>query len=126
MTDVCNCCGKKMPFLDIDFDYIKIDKESYRICGKCRSKIDAYNSGDIAVDEVVSESTHEMMAYYLRNIKKGKDWIENKMEEQKNDSLYDYVRQIAEDLRFIKNLIIIGLVSGFVLWIINVFELLLK
>lgn len=119
MADVCSCCGKKIPFLDVDFDYIEIDNESYRICGKCRSKINAYNSGDISVDEVISDATHKKVADYLRNIKsdeeiehekKEKERIENKIVAQKNDPLYDDIHQIAGDLRFIKNLIIVGLV----------------
>ena len=132
MSDVCSCCGKKMPFLDVDFDYIEIDKESYKICGKCRSKISAYNSGDISVDEVICDDTHEKVSDYLRNIKsdeeieyekKEKERIENKIVAQKNDPLYDDIHQIAGDLRFIKNLIIIGLVCGFILGIIGVLGL---
>lgn len=71
MADVCSCCGNKVPFLDVDFDYIEIDNESYKICGKCKNKIDAYNSGDISVDEVISDATHKKVADYLRNIKLG-------------------------------------------------------
>lgn len=130
MADVCNCCGKKIPFLDVDFDYIEIDNESYRICGKCRSKINAYNSGDIPVDEVISDATHEKVADYLKNIKsdeeiehekKEKERIENKIVAQRNDPLYDDIHQIAGDLRFIKNLIIVGLVCGVILGIVGIF-----
>lgn len=132
MADVCSRCGKKIPFLDVDFDYIEIDKESYRICSKCRSKISAYNSGDISVDEVISDATHKKVADYLRNIKsdeeieyekKEKERIENKIVAQKNDPLYDDIHQIAGDLRFIKNLIIVGLVCGFILGLIGVLGL---
>ena len=66
MADVCSCCGKKVPFLDVDFDYIEIDNESYRNCVKCRSKVSAYNSGDIFADEVISDATHEKVADYHR------------------------------------------------------------
>lgn len=72
MSDICSCCGKKILFLDVDSDYIEIDNESYRICGKCRSKIGAYNLGDISVDEVISNTTHEKVADYLRNNENGK------------------------------------------------------
>ena len=132
MADVCSCCGKKIPFLDVDFDYIEIDKESYRICSKCRSKIGAYNSGDIPIDEVISDATHEKVVDYLRNIKsdeeiehekKEKERIENKIVAQRNDPLYDDIHQIAGDLRFIKNLIIVGLVCGFILGLIGVLGL---
>ena len=129
MADICSCCGKKIPFLDVDFDYIEIGNESYRVCGKCRSKIKSYNFGDISVDEIISDDTHEKVADYLRSIKsdeelehekKEKERIENKKVAQRNDPLYDDIHQIAGDLRFIKNLIIISLVCGFILEIISV------
>lgn len=72
------------------------------------------------------------MADYLRNIKsdeeidhekKEKERIDNKMVAHKNYLLYDDIHQIAGDLRFIKNLIIIGLVCGFILGIIGVLGL---
>lgn len=128
MSDVCTCCGKKILFLDVDFDYIESDNETYRICGKCRSKINAYNAGDISVDEIISDATNKEVADYLRNIKSDeeieierqeKERIENKIVAQKNDPLYDDIHQIAGDLRFIKNLIIFGLVCGVVLEIIR-------
>ena len=129
MADVCSCCGKRILFLDVDFDYIDIDNESYRVCGKWRSKINAFNSGDISFDEVISDDTNKKVADYLRNIKsdeeieyerKEKERIENKMAAQRNDPLYDDIHQIAGDLRFIKNLIIISLVCSFILGIIGV------
>lgn len=133
MSDVCTCCGKKILFLDVDFDYIESDNETYRICGKCRSKINAYNAGDISVDEIISDATNKEVADYLRNIKSDeeieierqeKERIENKIVAQKNDPLYDDIHQIAGDLRFIKNLIIFGLVCGVVLEIIGVLDML--
>lgn len=129
---ICSCCGKKIPFLDVDFDNIVIDNESYIICGKCRSKINSYIASDISVDEVISDSTHKKVADYLRNIKsdeeiehekKEKERIENKIAAQRNDPLYDDIHQIAGDLRFIKNLMILGIVCGFVLGIIAAIEL---
>lgn len=133
MADVCNCCGKKITYLDVDFDYIRIDGESYKICGRCSSKVNAYNAGNISVDEVISAATHEKVADYLRKIKSDeemerekneKERIENKIAAQENDLLYDDIHQIAGDLRFIKNLIIIGLVCGFILGIISIFGML--
>lgn len=44
----------------------------------------------------------------------------NKLEMQDNSQYYQDIHQIAGDIRFIKNLIIIGLVCGFVLGIIGV------
>lgn len=105
MADVCSCCGIKIPFLDVDFDYIEIDNESYRICGKCRRKINAYNSGEVSVDGVISDATHEKVADYLRNIKsdeqieherKEKERIENKIVAQKNDPLMMIYTRLPE------------------------------
>lgn len=133
MADICTCCGKKIPFLDVDYDYIEIDKVEYRLCGKCRSKINAYNNGNIPVEEVITDATDEKVADYIQNIKseedielekQEKERIENKIVAQKNDPLYDDIHQIACDLRFIKNLIIIGLVCGVVMGIIGVLGML--
>lgn len=133
MADICACCGKKISFLDVDYDYIEVNKKEYRLCGKCRSKINAYNNGNISVDEVISDATDKNVADYIRNMKseedieyekQEKERIENKLTAQKNDPLYDDIHQIAGDLRFIKNLIIIGLVCGFVLGIIGVLGML--
>ena len=133
MADICTCCGKKIPFLDVDYDYIEIDKVEYRLCGKCRSKINAYNNGNIPVEEVITDATDEKVADYIQNIKseedielekQEKERIENKIVAQKIDPLYDDIHQIAGDLRFIKNLIIIGLVCGVVMGIIGVLGML--
>jgi len=133
MADICTCCGKKIPFLDIDYDLIKIGNEEYRLCAKCRNKINSYIDGNISIEEVISDDTDENVADYIRNIKseediaienQEKERIENKITAQKNDPLYDDIHQIAGDLRFIKNLIIIGLVCGFVLGIIGIIGLL--
>lgn len=133
MADICACCGKKIPFLDVDYDYIEFNKKEYRLCGKCRSKINAYNNGNISVDEVISDATDKNVADYIRNMKseedieyekQEKERIENKLTAQKNDPLYDDIHQIAGDLRFIKNLIIFGLVCGVVMGIIGVLGML--
>ena len=133
MADICTCCGKKIPFFFVVYDYIEIDKVEYRLCGKCRSKINAYNNGNIQVEEVITDATDEKVADYIQNIKseedielekQEKERIENKIVAQKNDPLYDDIHQIAGDLRFIKNLIIIGLVCGVVMGIIGVLGML--
>lgn len=130
MADICTCCGMKVPFLDVDYDYIEIDNVEYRLCRKCRSKINAYNNSNIPVEEVITDATDEKVANYIQNIKseedielekQEKERIENKIVAQKNDPLYDDIHQIAGDLRFIKNLIIIGLVCGFIIGLIGIF-----
>ena len=133
MADICTCCGKKIPFLVFYYDYKEIDKVEYRLCGKCRSKINAYNNGNIPVEEVITDATDGKVADYIQNMKseedielekQEKERIENKIVAQKNDPLYDDIHQIAGDLRFIKNLIIIGLVCGVVMGIIGVLGML--
>lgn len=130
MVDICNCCGNKISFLEVDFDYIEIDNESYKICGKCKDKINVYNSGNISINEIISDNTNEKVADYLKYIKSGermehnkKERIESSADMQKKDILYNDIHQIAGDLRFIKNLIIIGLVGGLILGIIGVLGL---
>lgn len=133
MADICTCCGKKIQFLDIDYDMLNVNNEEYRLCSKCRGKINSYIEGNISIDEVISDATDKNVAAYLRNVKteediileqQEKERIENKITAQKNDPLYDDIHQIAGDLRFIKNLIIIGLVCGFILGIIGIIGLL--
>lgn len=133
MTEICSCCGKKIPILDVDYDYLEINKKEYRICGKCRSKINSYSSGDISIDEIITDLTNENVADYIRSIKSEEDIehekqekrrIEEKITAQKNDPLYDDIHQIACDLRFIKNLIIAGLVCSVILGVIIAIKLL--
>ena len=73
MADICTCCGKKIPFLDIDYDLIKIGNEEYRLCAKCRSKINSYIDGNIPIEEVISDDTDKNVADYIRNIKSEED-----------------------------------------------------
>lgn len=92
--------------------------------------------GDISVDEVISDATHEKVADYLRNIKPGeekeqekkeKERIENKIIAQKLVHfviIYIRLLGICVSLSFIKNLIILGLVCGFILGSISVVGLL--
>ena len=81
---------------------------------------------------MISDDTDKNVADYIRNIKseediaienQEKERIENKITAQENDPLYDDIHQIAGDLRFIKNLIIIGIVCGFILGIIGIIGL---
>lgn len=60
----------------------------------------------------------------VRTIEIKEQKIKDKLVAQENDPLYDDIHQIAGDLRFIKNLIVIGLVCGVVLGIISVLGIL--
>ena len=91
MADICTCCGKKIPFLEVDYDYIEIDKVEYRLCGKCRSKINAYNNGNIPVEEVITDATDEKVADYIQNIKSEED-IE--LEKQEKERIETYIASL--------------------------------
>lgn len=133
MAEICSCCGKKISFLDVGFDLIEIDKEDYKICSVCNSNFSVYKSGEILFEELVNDSTKPKLKEYFKQyapdgkvaeeIRQQEQRIQRKIVAQKNDPLYDDIHQIAGDLRFIKNLIIIGLVCGFVLGLIGVFGL---
>lgn len=129
MAEICSCCGKKISFLDVDFDLIEIDKKDYKICSTCNGNFSAYKSGDILFEELVSDSTEPKLKEYFKQyapdgkvaeeIRQQKQRIQRKLVAQENDPLYDDIHQIAGDLRFIKNLIIIGLVCGFILGLLT-------
>lgn len=128
MADICACCGKKIPFLYVDYDYIKIDGTEFRMCRNCNRKIKAYYSGNISLNEIISDATNKNIADYFINgshekdnglEKTEKEQIDNNMMERKNEIFYNDVHQIAGDLRFIKNIIIIGLAFGLILGIIS-------
>lgn len=132
MADVCSCCGRKKTLLDVSFDYIDIDDELYGICSKCWINISEYSAGKISIDEVIPDTANKKIVDYLKNIKpdevvelevKERERAVNKIEAQKNNPLFDDIHQIARDLRFIKNLIIFGLVCGVVLEIIGLLGL---
>ena len=97
MADICTCCGKKIPFLDVDYDYIEIDKVEYRLCGKCRSKINAYNNGNIPVEEVITDATDEKVADYIQNIKTEED-----IEQEKENERLKFIVQMNNWFRATK------------------------
>lgn len=122
MSDLCSCCGDKIAFLEADFDYVHLEKKTYKICKKCRNKINLYNAGNISLEEVICSKTNDKIADYIRNIAsqqedKGqeKELLENGVDVQQLNLFYNDVHQIAGDLRFIKNLTIIGIVLSVIL-----------
>ncbi|MBQ3512560.1 MAG: hypothetical protein IJA32_02000 [Lachnospiraceae bacterium] len=138
MANICSCCGKKLPFLDVGFDMIEIDREDYYICSVCNSNFADYKKGNLSLDELVYDSTKPKLRQHFENhapdgkvveeIEQKKRQEEQRMQRkltaQENEPLYDDIHQIAGDLRFIKNLIIFGLVCGVVLGIIGVLGML--
>lgn len=135
MANICACCGKKIPFLDVGFDLIEIAGEDYYVCSSCNSNFSAFKKGSLPLEELVNDSTKSQLKQYfedsapdgkvVQDVKQQEHQEEQRLQQklaaQKSDPLYDDIHQIAGDLRFIKNLIIIGLICGFVLGIIGVF-----
>ncbi len=138
MANICGCCGKKLPFLDVGFDLVEIEEEGYYICSACNSNFVDYKRGNLSIEELVNNATKPKLRQYFENhapdgnvveeIKKQecqeKQRIQRKLTAQENDPLYEDIHQIAGDLRFIKNIIIFGLVCGVVLGIIGVLGML--
>lgn len=126
MINTCACCGEKISFLDVGFDYITVDDNEYKICAKCRENIARYKNGQISIDKVISNNTDRAIEKYVKQIipEQNKKVVEeNNQSERKalaqqNNPLYDDIHQIAGDLRFIKNLIIAGLVLSVILGIV--------
>lgn len=133
MAEICSCCGKKIPFLDVGFDMLDIEQEDYKICSSCNGNFSAFKRGKISFEELVTDSTNPKMKEYFKQFAPGETIVQevkqqegklyNKLAAQENDPLYDDIHQIAGDLRFIKNLIIFGIVCGVVLGSISIFGL---
>lgn len=127
MADLCKCCGEKIGFMDVEWDYIVVDDEDFKICGNCRKKIANYKEGNNLIEDIISEKTDTKIIQYIKNLTvegnsqeiiEERKRIESKNIARLNDPLYDDIHQIAGDLRFIKNLIIVGLILSFVLGIV--------
>lgn len=75
---------------------------------------------DVAKDILKSDRTeyHNSIKRKLENDEK----IQRKIELTKNHPLYEDIHQIAGDIRFLKNLIIVGLVLGIILILIGSFS----
>lgn len=129
MANICSCCGKKLPFLDV-FDSIQIDGEDYYVCSACNGNFSEYKSGKLSFEKLTSNCTEpKLKAYFekfspgertVEDIRQKEQKIEKKLIERENNPLYDDIHQIAGDLRFIKNLIIFGIACGVIFGIIGV------
>lgn len=109
MADVCACCGKVVH----GYFNVEIDKQTYKLCEGCNIKM---KKGQISVSDLSSP----MVKGLEESVKKEEERIERKLSAQKEDPLYDDIHQIAGDLRFLKNLVIIGLVLSILSGIISV------
>lgn len=112
MKDVCALCGKELNgYYAVDFN-----NEQYKVCESCNSKL---KNGKVSLNELSSDIAKNI----TESIKKEEDIMKRKIIAQKDDPLYDDIHQIAGDIRFLKNLIIIGLIISIVLGILSVFAL---
>lgn len=99
MKNICAVCGKELSgYFSLD-----IDGKQYKLCEKCNTKI---KSGKININDLSSDTVKDIE----ESIIKEEERLERKISAQKNDPLYDDIHQIAGDLRFLKNLVIIGLI----------------
>lgn len=115
MAEVCACCGE---ILHGYFD-VEIDKQTYKLCEGCKIKM---KKGQISISNLSSP----MVKGLEESVKKEEERIERKLSAQKENPLYDDIHQIAGDLRFLKNLVIISLVLSVLLSIISVMLLILS
>ena len=53
MANICSCCGKKLPFLDVGFDLIEIEGEDYYVCSACNNNFTDYKRGNLSLEELV-------------------------------------------------------------------------
>lgn len=138
MAKVCSWCGEKLRFLDVGFDLIEIQGKDYNICSKCNSKLSDYKQGNISLKDIATVKTDILLADYMKQFAPNSDVVkkneqdeivvqkiyQEKMQAQQINPLYEDIHQIAGDIRFIKNLIILSIVFGVVLSVIAVFGLL--
>ena len=88
------------------------------------------NSGD-DYQQIAKEAASDILKSdrneYYKNIQESKRQEverQQKIELTENHPLYNDIHQIAEDIRFLKNLVIVGLVLGIILTIVGVFTIL--
>lgn len=116
MADVCACCGKVLQ----GYFNVEIDKQTYKLCEDCNIKM---KKGQISVSDLSSS----MVKGLEESIKREEERIDRKLSSQKENPLYDDIHQIAGDLRFLKNLVIIGLIlsilTGIISFMIPIFAL---
>lgn len=99
MKDTCAVCGKELN----GYFVAKINGKEYMLCENCNAKMD---SGKLSISDLSSDIVNDI----TQSIKKEDEKIERKTIAQQNDPLYDDIHQMANDIRFLRNLVIIGLI----------------
>ena len=131
----CGWCGKSIGFLDMSFVYMEAQGKEFIVCGDCARKISSVKKGETPLEAIVTEATapellHQILPYsqafeeYRAEIEKQQDVRKQqqkvKDEAREVDPLYEDIHQIAGDLRFIKNWLIINIVAGIILLVLSV------
>lgn len=103
MKDVCALCGKELSgYYSVDYN-----NKQYKVCEKCHPKL---KNGKVSLNDLLPITDTGI----IESIQKEADRIERKIIAQKDNPLYDDIHQIAEDIRFLKNLVIIGLIISII------------
>lgn len=99
MKDTCAVCGK-----ELNGYFVKeINGKEYMLCENCNAKI---NAGKLSISDLSSDIVNDI----TQSVRKEDEKIERKIIAQQNDPLYDDIHQMANDIRFLRNLVIIGLI----------------
>lgn len=112
MKNICAVCGKELN----GYFSLNIDGKQYKLCENCNIKM---KKGKLSADDLLADTVKNI----TESVKKEEERIERKIIAQKDDPLYDDIHQIAGDIRFLKNLVIIGLILSIVSGILSVFAL---
>ena len=112
MKNICAVCGKELG----GYYSVNFNDEVYKVCEKCKIAI---KKGIVSFDNISLDKVKNIE----ESIKKEENRIERKKEAQKNDPLYEDIHQIAGDLRFLKNIVIAGLVLSIISGIFTIVAL---
>ena len=135
MARICDWCGKKVGFSEL-FDTEEVESKTYLLCSKCCEDVAAAKKGFTTFDEIKTAETNPILFNYYAQPEKVADAIvkqnqhiqaqsKAKKAAREKDPLYDDVHQIAEDVRFIKNYILISCICTFITSLFLLLSLLL-
>lgn len=126
MAKICSWCSKKIGFSDMMYDIVDTGTKWHWVCGNCCKKIDLVKKGQATVEEIATDGTNpELFSYYLEHEEKSDKAIQQqrvKIESQQTNPLYDDIHQIAGDLRFIKNYLIVTIIVGIIIGLVIVWS----
>lgn len=134
MATNCSWCGKKIGFFDITYTCETVDDKEYFLCGECTGKVSAAKNRTVSFEKIRTSNTSQELFDYLNDqvdpseerrqeIKARQEQAQRKEEARRSDPLYEDIHQIATDLRFIKNYLIVTIVAGLILgfiWLLSI------